>query len=384
MCGLVGVFGNTLGEKENVMFNTLLDLDVTRGVHSTGVALGIVNKNKEDKFIIAKRMGRPALLRTKYPYLFNAAGFLTEEVQQKAFALIGHNRHATKGAVNDLNAHPFHCGRFIGAHNGTIREGEDTFLNNYETDGETDSEKLYAALDAKDGDIEEVFKEIKGAAALSFFDFISGRLFLYRNKDRPLFYLENVSSHNVIYASERWMLEGAVKRAKAETAYPVSKITELPVNTLLSFDRANGFSLSTNRETVVLESGSRSVVTYYGAHYHQQARNNNSRGASYSTQYTPPVKRVPFAGGGVDLDDEIPFGQKATPSQKGAETPNLLVKNDLSGKDYNFSEPALQKLLSEGCQYCSGNLTRDLFDKGEYLLFDRETVLCEVCKDDWS
>ncbi len=82
-------------KNEKKMFRTLLIMDTVRGEHSTGVV--IVN----DKGVpsIFKQVGNPYELFDSMKYNSGINGVCS--------ALIGHNRYATKGAVNKVNAHPF-------------------------------------------------------------------------------------------------------------------------------------------------------------------------------------------------------------------------------------------------------------------------------------
>ena len=101
MCGLVGVVGD-ISHGEKKAFETMLYIDAIRGHHSTGVISG--------------SLSRPVAWLKK---AVTAVDFLDLKAAEKLLskptcALLGHNRYATKGAVNATNAHPFEFGSIVG------------------------------------------------------------------------------------------------------------------------------------------------------------------------------------------------------------------------------------------------------------------------------
>jgi predicted glutamine amidotransferase len=205
MCGHVGIAGK-LAYKDEATMKRLLMFDYFRGPDSTGLAAVF-----DDDIKIAKIASHPV-------NLFDTTRFKTALNAFKSKALIGHNRAATKGAVNDVNAHPYHHGHIVGAHNGTLTQPSWDKLQ--EIIGEktgTDSDAIFAAI-AKVG-IDEVSKHLQGAWALVWFDTQDNTLNFLRNKERPFWYAYSKTFNQVFWASEHWMLRAAVTAAPEKDKY---------------------------------------------------------------------------------------------------------------------------------------------------------------------
>ena len=193
MCGLVGVVGQIFPKHEAAFFN-LLKLDTLRGHHSTGV-YGI---DRNDGGQLFKSVGTPWDLDNKVKVAFSI---------KIPTLYIGHNRYATKGKVNEANAHPFDLGSVVGAHNGTIKN---QYVLDDNKDYETDSENIFHSI-AKIGS-ENTIKKLNGAFALVWFNKEDNTLNFCRNKERPLFYAYTKDKKAMFWASEKWMIEVALNR----------------------------------------------------------------------------------------------------------------------------------------------------------------------------
>lgn len=136
MCGLVGIAGNLLYQDEFTM-KRLLMADYFRGPDSTGFA---AIRTNGDAFV-AKLASNPI-------DLFNQKNFDTALNGNASRAFIGHNRAATRGKVVSANAHPFHFGSIVGAHNGTLdQESWDRLEEKLGEKYTVDSMALIAAID---------------------------------------------------------------------------------------------------------------------------------------------------------------------------------------------------------------------------------------------
>lgn len=199
MCGIVGVVGD-IDYKAKKAFKDMIHMDILRGAHSVGVA----SATRKGDFDMHKRAMLPhdffQLSRTK-DVIDNIGNV----------CLIGHNRYATVGAVNNVTAHPFECGDLIGAHNGTLKTRYN--LNDYK-DFEVDSENIYHHMNSMgvQNTFEAMSEGANNAWALAWMNKESETFHLLRNDLRPMHYTLSEDGTTFFYASEWWMLRGALDR----------------------------------------------------------------------------------------------------------------------------------------------------------------------------
>lgn len=198
MCGLVGVAGRMTTDFRKV-FKRLLELDTIRGPHSTGVLFVRTGMNKtEPQVEVLKKLGTPW-------DLFQLKNWDTNWQTKENRVLMGHNRWATKGAINGINAHPFEFNKLVGAHNGTLRKQE--LLDDHKQ-FEVDSENLYHHMN-KHG-LDDTLMKTCGAFALTWWDKEKHTINFIRNHERPLFYTYDEDNQAIFWASEKWMLQIAL------------------------------------------------------------------------------------------------------------------------------------------------------------------------------
>jgi len=195
MCGLVGVAGIPSGMMDK-MFKTLLVLDVVRGEDSTGVLLVDSSGDSE----IHKVVGNPYGLFDSRLY--------THAMSYANNVLMGHNRWATKGVVNKMNAHPFEHGHLIGAHNGTLST---QYLLDDNKEYDVDSDNIFHHMELNG--VNETCKLLGGHFALSWYDSKEETINFVRNSSRPLHGAYTSDGLNVVWASEAWMLTVAADKA---------------------------------------------------------------------------------------------------------------------------------------------------------------------------
>lgn len=209
MCGIVGVIAKketkNISYKEKEMFIDMLFADALRGLDSTG--LFVVNKWGNVDWAKEASVSADFLENKEADKILNK--------YYSAMAMVGHNRKATIGKVSDETAHPFIEDDFILVHNGTLTNHKE--LNDKV---DVDSHALCHAI-ASDG-IDKALDKVKGAYAIACYDTKNKKLFLARNKERPLWICE--SEDMFAFASEPWLLYGMAWRNEI-------KLTKQPVPT---------------------------------------------------------------------------------------------------------------------------------------------------------
>jgi predicted glutamine amidotransferase len=211
MCGLVGIAGD-LEYKDEATMERLFMLDYFRGKDSTGLA---AIRDNNDVHLVKLDNGPIAL--------FGMGKYKTALTGSSSKVFIGHNRFATRGAVNEVNAHPFRCGHIIGAHNGTLETRDKWDLEELAGDKfDVDSHAFFAAV-AKVG-IDEAMKVVtegttstSGAWAFVWYDLEQGTLNFLRNKHRPLWYACSKDFKKLFWASQYKMIDAAV--SLSDTGY---------------------------------------------------------------------------------------------------------------------------------------------------------------------
>lgn len=213
------MIGNII-ESDKKAFRNLLRFDVVRGGDSTGVA--VIGRGNDDIHLY-KKVGAPDVLFSSSEH-FAKKGIYSGP-DGKVF--IGHNRYATTGKVIDENAHPFHHNTVVGAHNGTL----DTVWGLEKgRDFDVDSEAIFYNLDKYDA--EETIGNLDGAYALTWADLQENRLYIIRNKERPLFWTRRTDMDVFYWASQSWMLELALAYAGVSH----DDVHEFATDTLYSLD----------------------------------------------------------------------------------------------------------------------------------------------------
>lgn len=271
MCGLVGVFGRVTTNDEKV-FEDLLQVDVLRGPHSTGVAL----------------LSRTNLDKSKEPEILKGTLLPQEIIGHKDYKkntrtlmalMMGHNRFATRGKITPQNAHPFQHGHITLTHNGTI-VGLQKFPkhNNFETDSETIAHAI-----SKEG-IDEVWSKLTGATALVWWDNQEQSLNFLKNDRRPLMFAYGEDETTVYWASESWMIRSITQRRKVELYKGNRAATVLwpKENTLFTFryvkKKDSNYQYELKVSSKAVKAASFSSTSYQGSTYNTRAAHRNYMG----------------------------------------------------------------------------------------------------------
>lgn len=217
MCGLVFAGGKSSMSVGDVgLFEQFLQCDTYRGEHSTGVASLFKPYGKEASFRVGKAAMDgfdfvktelwDAVTRMRTQSLVGAAS--TYATLPKV--MFGHNRYATMGAVNAVNAHPFEVEHIILAHNGTLSAGWRSALEDghrFEVDSHCVAHNV-----AKIG-IAETLQRIRGAFTLIWFNKQEMTLNIVRNDERP-FHLWETTVGDWFGCSEEKMGDWLLTRGK--------------------------------------------------------------------------------------------------------------------------------------------------------------------------
>lgn len=207
MCGLIAAVSrskNGFSNNARNVFEFLTFLDTLRGDDSTGIMLVHNNGNVD----IAKSLddGTQFIKKPEYKSLHTQSW-------TTGWAMVGHNRKATRGATVEENAHPFWVdNKIVLVHNGT-HIGDHKHLANVEVDSHAIAHVLADAHTPEE--IEAVMQKVNAAYALIWYDVQNKCINILRNDERPLHCLD--TSDAIYFASEPWMLQVAAMRYGIKT-----------------------------------------------------------------------------------------------------------------------------------------------------------------------
>ncbi len=200
MCGLIGIAGD-ITYKTMKAFDNLLKVGSLRGEHSAGV--GVIHD--DNTYTLVKDIGTGFDLANNP--LYTSAIKNIHDIQ----CIIGHNRAATIGRINKFNAHPFVSGMILGAHNGTLKnKGSLTDNSKFETDSET----IINHININKNPI-KTLELLRGAYALTWFDFNEQTINFARNYERDLYFCY-IEKTTIMWCSEKDMLEFVLLRNSVE------------------------------------------------------------------------------------------------------------------------------------------------------------------------
>lgn len=209
MCGIVGLvtaYTNGPTAQELNVFRDMLVFDSVRGFDSTGV-FGVTSQG--NVHIVKGAMTGAQFVTT------NEYKTWLWEQRCAGQALVGHNRWATRGTVNDVNAHPFYKDdKIILMQNGTFNGGHHHIATT-----DVDSEAI-AHLLAREDNIETALQQVDAAYALVWYNTETRSLYLIRNDERPL-YIAFTDDGAMLFASEAAFISAACERNSV-------KLTEAP------------------------------------------------------------------------------------------------------------------------------------------------------------
>lgn len=367
MCGLVGVAGD-LEFKDEGLMKRLFVLDYFRGMDSTGLA-SIDGKGKPT---IVKMATHPINLFDSKAFSSALSGYYSK-------AFIGHNRAATLGAVNDLNAHPFQYGDIIGAHNGTLEKS--SWLDLEMASGiktGVDSAAIFACIN--EIGIEDTIKLMEegktsatGAWALVWYDMKDDTVNFLRNEHRPLWWALNDAGNKLIWASEWEMIEAASRLTQGYDTmaddegygyYPFETNWwySVPIHELKKKIKIEDFAKFKVKKLKGKEPAELPVTTMGRAPFH---RAGGTTTTSHGT--TTPSQGPSTTSYKTGSDKQKVHLLPATPAEPfgGA-----------------ISVEEFEQLAKYGCSFCSAHI--DIEDEGTTIYLDDDTILCASCSTNTS
>lgn len=105
---------------------------------------GIINYHGFGFAFYTEESGVPKVFKKPSP--LSKEDISKKEFRLKSKLIIGHVRLASCGNQSHENTHPFNRGKWSFAHNGTVKEIKGFSLQNFEPEGETDSEHAFCFL----------------------------------------------------------------------------------------------------------------------------------------------------------------------------------------------------------------------------------------------
>lgn len=246
MCGIVLAGGNLIA-RDVELFGRLLYADIVRGEHSTGVFAGF-RPFGHDPILKLRKAAVPAdiFLRRKELWGEVREHAVPSKTVANSFTtaypkfMVGHNRYATQGAINDTNAHPFNHGKITLVHNGTLTD--QSLLPDHKNFA-VDSENVAWSIN-KIG-IDETIQKLNGAFTLVWHNAEDSTVNIIRNEDRP-FHLVETTGGDWFGASEEDMLLWLINRKKF--APTIKRHFECEVGVQYVFDVSEGFKFKEERK----------------------------------------------------------------------------------------------------------------------------------------
>lgn len=275
MCGIIGYVGNVNTSDSKVLsafFKQSLFVDALRGPHSTGI-LGV-------PYVYSKKVPKVSIIKKA----MNSTDFLqlksVDDIISKSYSfssMIGHNRWATMGDIENHTAHPFKYGHITMVHNGTLDSHD--YLpkgSSFEVDSEAICHSIF-----KIG-IEKTVKQLKGAFVLVWHDSKDNTVNIIRNSERPFHFAKVKGSDVVLMASEDSLIEYITNRNKIS----IEEIRYPEPGDLITFDLG---STAVSKYTV--KSLEIAPVSLYGAWgdwyetYRTNPKNENTSRAKLFKRY---------------------------------------------------------------------------------------------------
>ncbi len=386
MCGLVGLmskFKNGFTHRQVEIFNTLLYIDALRGEDSTGA-------------FVVDNIGNVHIAKEAYSSYHTIASKKYKELMGKAMSkgwcVVGHNRKATKGTINDENAHPFWVDdKLVLVHNGTMH-GDHKQHKNVEVDSHA-----IAHLIAERPTLEEALGEFHAAYALIWYDVMKKQMNFLRNSQRPLHFVE--TENEFIWASEAEMLAFTMDRmnilpAKGERIFMQKEMTlsTVTLHNDKTFSESTRNIVPKRKETSSSQGGNFSSTGYRGQSWEEWADWTRKHGLGCNYGYDSyddewPVK--PESSNDAKSDEDngdtviIELPQQSTPQTYPWSKTHTMDEFDSIKKEYDNNNKirveALDYLVQEDTYTMMVGRTED--KNRLYVMFPVSNLLADKLSD---
>lgn len=359
MCGICGMMGERMVEREFQAFDALFHISALRGAHSSGLMGVHEDPKNKGKYVVAT--AKSTLSSTEF--LFEKEEmFKKYRKENKPRILVGHCRLASQGKIIKENAHPFSFSNIVGVHNGTITS---EMINRKKFD--TDSETLYYNINEKG--IEETIEKLKphnAAYALVWFNKKEQTLNFLRNYERTLHFAINEWG-TLYWASEREFLEFIFKRYKMET----KQSFHLSTDTLMSYH--------INETADDKKFTSKELKPIY-VMPPQSALNNFSQ-SPHNTRKRERFNYVTRVWEEIPDHESTTFNAVSLPPVPGIKTKPGEPVTMYQFKNQVMNGVNLDKVLEEGCAWCrEKHFTRKDFDVIQWTKNNNiAEFVCDTC-----
>ena len=264
MCGIFGVSSSTaLNQTQQRFITQCTFVGTLRGVDSTGLCLVDKENNVE---VFKKALSGPDFFTSRL-------GQSCLEELENSFLVIGHNRAATRGKVNDLTAHPFQYGNITAVHNGTLSWQSSLPVTKHTVDSENLIESMSQIEDITADSLAEFMSKVEGSYAINAYDQSTEMLWLVRNDERPLSYLTDTNG-DLYWASEAGMLLWVAERVGIK--FKPENVVHMPATKVMGFN-ATTMEFVDEKEYVEPDTG------VWGGNYGNYG-NGSKYGSSYSSR----------------------------------------------------------------------------------------------------
>ena len=338
------------------MFRTLLYVDVLRGPHSTGVGI------YHEPYQPANAPGEIRVIKEALPawdFLAYNPDFhkYINNCHAEARLLIGHNRWKTVGEIKDANAHPFRHGNLVGAQNGTL-----TNFHGVENSTLFDVDSDWAIWRMSEIGIKEAIAEMQGAWAFTVFNSDEKKLYITRNKERPIFFAYTKDRKGLFWASQKNMLVFAADEHNVafDTSDPKNPggIWTLDAEDMAIFDLPPRHGVIKNCDVVRAPGAKKVIAPFVHRHPWQEWSWEEEK---KEKQLNLLVKRDNNV---VDLQSvkesiEATFGKPGTDSTNSTTTPSKW-----------------KEITKDGCATCGGPVRKEGIHK---VVNGGKQVLCMHC-----